>query len=249
MFASAKLKIERANHHISDVEAQWGAFLEKKVHGIRKDSNSDMTAHTFSVQYIKDFPSEIALAIGDAIHNLRCALDHLAWEVVGRDRGTQNRHLKFPAYKDRTSFEAACNGIITPSIAVKDMFKALEAFPGGTGHFLYVLHHLDNIDKHSFIMPHLQTSRIRKLTVRDLEGNVVRVITDPGINGFVEGESLTIDSSPRATFVDLENDVDIAPDILFYGVEFVNYEPIIPTLFQLRHAVSNTVEIVEGAIS
>jgi hypothetical protein len=248
MFESAKLKIDRANHHISDVERQWGVFLKKKIHGIVKDSTTDGTLHSFSVEHMKGFPSEIALTIGDAIHNLRTALDHLTWEVVGRDHGTQDRHLKFPAYHDRTSFEAACNGIVTPSMSVKEMFKALEAFPRGKGHFLYVLHHLDNIDKHSILTPILQVSKITRMIVRNSAGDILKIIENPSPGGFIEGESLAIDTFPDNSFVDFNNDVDIAPDILFGQVKFVDFDPIIPTLFQLSDAAHNTVKIVEGSV-
>jgi hypothetical protein len=70
------------------------------------------------------------------------------WNLIGLDGGRQHRKLYFPTRKDEPSYKAACDGVKTPSAAVKDWLKSLEAFPRGAGHFLYVTHRLDKKDKH-----------------------------------------------------------------------------------------------------
>ena len=66
--------------------------------------------------------------------------------------------------------------------------------------------------------------------------------------GFVAGESLTVETFPEPTIIDFDDDVEISPDILFGDVDFVGYQPIVPTLRQLTQAVAECLNIVERAI-
>lgn len=121
MLDGAKHKIDRANYHIADIEGQFAAFAAEKTHRFLTERNPETGAIILKVESVKELPSEFALIIGDAIHNLRTALDHATWEIVGIDheivgidRDTQDRRLKFPTGRNRRYFEAACKGIVTP---------------------------------------------------------------------------------------------------------------------------------------
>ena len=105
------------------------AFRGAKTHHVVKQSNADLTVHTFSMQFVDEFPSSIALCIGDAIHNLRTALDHMTWEIFGREGGTQDRYLKFPFGQDRTSFEALCEGMKAACPKRKQFLSRLRRSP------------------------------------------------------------------------------------------------------------------------
>lgn len=248
MFDGARLKIERANHHIGDVERQWTTFRTIRTHQVVKESSADLTVHTFSMQFVNEFPRNIALCIGDAIHNLRTALDHMTWETIGREGGTQDRHLKFPFGENRISFEAFCKGMKTRLPETRTVFKSLEAFPGGKGHFLYALNCLDNVDKHSVLTPLLQVSNIKSLTLRNRDGSIRKVLDYSAELGFVAGERLTVETFPEPTSIDFDDDVEISPDIIFGDVDFVGYQPIVPTLRQLSQAAIECINNVEWAI-
>lgn len=249
MLESAKLKIERANHHVADLERQLIAFtrqnLDSSVRYLNEGGQLDITITALAP------PASIAMTIGDAVHNLWTALDHLAWEVVGVDGGSQHKQLYFPKGDSRTSYEASCDGIKTPSKSVKDLFKSLEAFPGGAGHFLYVTCYLDRVDKHRTLTPVVHAPTIDELAIVSDGGKVRRRLSD--LYGETvtlrEGESFTIDGAPNGTVLAFENDAEISPHILFGNVEFVKNKPIFPTVLQLRHAVANTIDIVERSIS
>src|ERR1700675_2981415 len=152
MFDGARLKIKRANHHIADLETQFTAFTAENLPHLSIQTNPERGQPYVLVSYGKEPPcADLALIIGDAIHNLRTSLDHLTWELVGK--GGQNRHLCLPTGDKRVNFEASCQGIVTPSQAVKDIFKSLEIFPGGKGDAIYRLNRLDNADKHTILTP------------------------------------------------------------------------------------------------
>lgn len=248
-FKSAKLKIEWANHHIADLQRQVDRFAKENLNIIDSEADVGASEMDFTVSFTKEVPSEIALTIGDAIHNLRASLDHLAWELVGYDGGTQDRYLQFPIYHDRTHFEASCKGMKTPSGAIKDMFKAFEAFPGGSGHVLYVIHSLDNADKHTVLTPIIQVSTIEQLILRDpTTGDICRIPTVIATGGSKEGMVFSVSGFPPGMIFDRQHDAKITPEVLFGNVEFVKDKPVFPTLTQLCDATSNTIDIVERSI-
>lgn len=164
MFESARLKLQRADYHISDLERQFAAFVAEKPHRFIVQSDPNTGHLRIRVRFVKNVPAAFALVIGDAIHNLRASLDHAIWELVGFDHGTQDRHLKFPTGDTRISFEASCNGIKTPSQWVKDAIKSTEAFIEGRGIDLYNLSALDNADKHTIVTPILKATGHPKFT-------------------------------------------------------------------------------------
>lgn len=75
MFEGARLKVERADQHIHALERCLREFTENSFTTRPHASGMDIT-YTFLAP-----PSEVALILGDAVHNLRSALDHLTWEL------------------------------------------------------------------------------------------------------------------------------------------------------------------------
>jgi hypothetical protein len=194
-------------------------------------------------------PSEIALTIGDAVHNLWTALDHMTWEIVGRVGGSQHNQLYFPKGRDRQSYEGACGGIEPSRPIIKDIFKPLEAFPGGRGEALYIVHSLDRADKHSVLTPVVHAAGIDELVLVSDGGKVRRSLAElyGSAATLREGETFSIDGAPSGTTLAFKNDAKISPHILFGNVEFVDGKAISPTIRQLRHAVANTINIVESS--
>jgi hypothetical protein len=78
------LKIERAKEHIRDLDAAIGDFLRDEPYrlGAKPHPVAEIKHTTLYVAEVKPITSRLSLLIGDAIHNLRSALDHLAWQLV-----------------------------------------------------------------------------------------------------------------------------------------------------------------------
>jgi hypothetical protein len=75
MFESARLKLQRADYHISDLERQFAAFVAEKPHRFIVQSDPNTGSIGIRVRFVKEVPTALALVIGDAIHNLRASLD------------------------------------------------------------------------------------------------------------------------------------------------------------------------------
>lgn len=249
MFESAKLKVEWADHHISDLATQFQAFVESNPYSVAVGHNPETRRTAIRLIFKKPIPKSFALTIGDAIHNLRCALDHMTWQLVGRDGGTQNRYLKLPAGQNRIDFEAACKGIITPSQAIIDLLKSLEVFPSGKGDVLYKLHLLDNADKHTVLAPVIRAAQVSKLAIFDGKGVPSFTRLDcifAGDNGELFADVLDI---PEGGHVEIDNDTKATPFIFLGNVQGVPTGPVFESLSQFRHATAYTLDIVAKAIS
>ena len=129
MFESAKLKIIRANQHLRDFETRFAEYVATKPHRFSIHNDPESGQPKIRIRFESDRTKTFTLVVGDAIHNLRTALDHLTWEVIGLDGGTQNRYTKLPTGDNRVYYEAACKGIETPSDWVKSLFISLEPKP------------------------------------------------------------------------------------------------------------------------
>lgn len=101
------------------------------------------------------------LIIGDCVYNLRCALDHLWWELasdhLGREpTGREAPDIQFPILTriEPAKFEKhRFNRHIAAHVAARA--KAVQAYerPEGTEPYLEVLADLSNHDKHRRIRP------------------------------------------------------------------------------------------------
>jgi hypothetical protein len=103
-------------------------------------------------------PLRLGVILGDCLHNLRSALDHLAWQVTLLDGGTPDGDTQFPIVsKSEVQFEKTADRRI-PGLNARHraMVKSAQPFHDGAGassHPLSVLADLSNIDKHRVVHP------------------------------------------------------------------------------------------------
>jgi hypothetical protein len=105
------------------------------------------------------FTRQVALVAGDAIHNLRAALDLMYCELVRAAGNTIADYDTFPFRKSARAFEDT-----VPAIGKRiaggalEALRELEPFKGGNEP-LYLLHRLDIIDKHRLLTATVVSAR------------------------------------------------------------------------------------------
>src|ERR1041385_9134971 len=102
-FAASRLKIERANKHILELNSVFETFVQSDFHKlvVNSDPNTGQDVLQFSI--LKTLPKDIATIVGDAIHNLRSALDLLICNIVAKTiPGQSLRYVCFPISTDLT---------------------------------------------------------------------------------------------------------------------------------------------------
>jgi len=153
-----RIKVERAKKHLIDLEAEIIASRDKHAYIMIGDHNlpvGGIARQIFGEPQIfraRRLPVDVVAAAGDVVHNLRSALDHLAYQlaVVGTPDTEPSRRIEFPIAKDAATYEAEkarkVEGIRPETVKVID---ALQPYKGGChGDALWRIHELDNIDKH-----------------------------------------------------------------------------------------------------
>lgn len=104
-----KLKIERANSHIGDLVARDQSFFygdDGPPYTIRREVYSkDPAQECFKCIVTRQIPDIFPIIVGEIIHNLRSAFDHLVCLLARQNSVKNTRSLHFPIGRDREHFE------------------------------------------------------------------------------------------------------------------------------------------------
>lgn len=145
-------KIDRANRHIDDLATACKTFVDAKPFEFGRDTDPKTGYYHFKLTDIKAPPREIALIAGDAIHNFRSALDHLACELVIANGQTPTRQTSFPIFDSAKKYQSLHgNRVRGMSPGAVRAIDAAKPYKGGN-EALYTLHELDIADKHHALL-------------------------------------------------------------------------------------------------
>jgi hypothetical protein len=152
-FHPAFQKLDRAEHHINDLNGQMEAYFAEHPLRLMTRGEPDAARETHFIKEKKPLPAVLPLVIGDAVHNIRSALDLFAFLMVGPNAKKPDS-VQFPFAKGAKSFESTLVNRET-KLAGEEVVKIITAFqPYGDGNsLLYAIHALDIIDKHKTIVP------------------------------------------------------------------------------------------------
>jgi hypothetical protein len=144
-------KIERANKHIRDLDTAITGFLATNPYKVGTKRDPETRKPVYYVAEVQPVPPEIPLILGDAIQNLRAALDHLAQQLylVGSGASVYRKGTSFFIANKASDYRKHVGGRIEKMRrGAKDALAALEPYAEGKGNDFWVLHSLNNIDKH-----------------------------------------------------------------------------------------------------
>lgn len=178
-FANAILKVERANKHIADIEERLRTSSDRygpNLH-IKANTGKQSLDYFFSDRSLR---RDIALIVGDAVHNLRCALD-IVWGGTVAALGTKepSAQRKFPIDPngDREKLKSALtktHKIPESSPVIGLMLDGVKCYKGGDGDIL-ALNALDIDDKHRLLIPMLTIVGIKGVEIENEDGTIDHV--------------------------------------------------------------------------
>ena len=149
ILARILIKTERAKKHLLDVESL--ARSSKK--GITGFPDPKSKRHRSESTLIVDI--SVISGAGDVIHNLRSALDHLAWELAKWETGLPREidACCFPIGKSSSHYKSIKRkGVIAGmSPEAEKAIDDLRPYKEGNEP-LWRIHHLDIVDKHRHIL-------------------------------------------------------------------------------------------------
>jgi hypothetical protein len=170
-FRGAELKLERADQHILEL----GEILDDYGRRLTISYEPVVGAEELSELRVSEpLPGMVSVVLGDAIHNMRSALD-LAMCSIARERGVDTKHMKFPFADSEAKFEALLKEKYLAPIGldVQDFLRAIHPYPLGNPE-LHALHSLDILDKHRLCIPVLAVTWGKSsfdFTIEALKGN------------------------------------------------------------------------------
>jgi hypothetical protein len=152
-----RVKVERAYKHIEDLEEAIAPFGGAVAHNVWFDSDANTGKPILQSGPVHIYSSRIPAITGDAVHNLMCALDHLAFHLVeagvvaGIPRKRIWEDIQFPIAYDLDTYESRKKRYVEGARreAIEELDR-LKPYKDGNP-ALWLLHKLDNTDKHSFI--------------------------------------------------------------------------------------------------
>ncbi len=155
--ASHRARLDRAHDHVQTVTHELRRWLD--VHAPFPTDELDPTTGSNVVRAAlsEEIPAAWGPLIGDALHNLRSSLDHLAFALtVANTQGslpaTLERSCEFPIFSTEERFQKSA-GRAVGGIAedARRVIADLQPYQRGKDFGidpLWLLHELSNIDKH-----------------------------------------------------------------------------------------------------
>jgi hypothetical protein len=89
-------KIGWAKCHLAALKEAIDDTLDAHPCQLVGQMDRETAAYVFTVHNLPAMDPTWGLRVGDVVHNLRCALDHLAWQLVILENKKPNRNTQFP---------------------------------------------------------------------------------------------------------------------------------------------------------
>jgi len=150
-----KLKVERANSHIQEVNNLINFLTAPDGYEIITEIDSAKGEKTIKIRLLKEPPVGIGVICGEILYGLRSALDHLVTATATRGDVVMIQNTGFPIEETQEKFEAAVkNRKIKQRLPeLADVLNSLQPYKGGGYEgFLWWLHWLNGMEKHKIIV-------------------------------------------------------------------------------------------------
>ena len=240
------LKIERAREHVRDLETRMIAFMRQKPYRAVLSRETATGQHVISARVEEQPPIWWGAIAGDAVENLRFALDLLVCQLVLSNGAVPTTGTGFPIADSAATYlglsERQLTGVAGP---VRSQIDALRPYRGGNAG-LWRLEQLAGVDRRTGLIP---TSAARKAmldVVSGLDFPNTPITISPGY--------------PNKVVFPIENGTELARVARFHGtaqlavydqgafyvafgeLEAVRGGPLLPTLNSLVNLTEATVQ-------
>lgn len=179
--AIVRQKAMRAGKHFEVAQRMFRRFVRNEC-GVRAEF-STRTQQYNAVAHLPPPPPVIGLLVGDCVHNLRSALDHIVYALIStnptKPEGVPDSRTMFPirdtkeGYLHQVTKLRRIHGTPDAVAALIDSLQPYHARDKGldyTAHPLWVLDKLENIDKHRRLMLASGVARHAHVSIRYSDG-------------------------------------------------------------------------------
>lgn len=93
-----RLKLLRAEEHFQNLQNSMHEFYEREPYTLVQEHNLEQDQHILRLKVREDPPPAWSPIIGDIVHNMRSALDHLVWQLVVKNGEEPTVTNQFPIF-------------------------------------------------------------------------------------------------------------------------------------------------------
>jgi hypothetical protein len=261
-FTGVWIKVERAKHHLGDLQARIERLQEDNAYKAIPYDEPDTGDLVYKAKIPNQPPPYWSVIIGDCVHNLRSSLDLLVCEMVRASDEPVTDQTGFPIFKSADAFKSGYIAKVkgAPKAAV-DLIKNAKPYKGANNPF-WRLHQLDIEDKHKLLVPTgvvhqsiVTTLRLDDFSAVDHDATTIignELVTPPtGITPVGLPFSLEDGAEIYRVPASLRNDPraqmhvypELVIEIAFGEVEVVEGKSLIRTLGQLIRFVEGFVKL------
>jgi len=247
----ARIKLNRSERHIVELKTETSVFLGSQPFGLTRaeEPNGDVT---WRVKVHRSVPTEWSAIIGDAVHNMRSALDLLAWQLVEVNLGRPTRDTCFPIGQAPLAVydQQLRRTLAGASDAAIRFVRRLKPFAGGNT-FLTRLHALDISDKHKLVLvvgaahKHVVLKLKMKVPWQAAPVEFPTLALNPADRQFPLQDGAEVFRVCRAAR-ESENEHDLVFELAFGDVAEVRGLPLIATLESMHRHVLKIIEIADN---
>lgn len=150
----AYAKLARARTHLEELNVKVRSFVDAHPYGLIFDQQSEPGVIVVRAEaFVEDerVPLHVGVIAGDVLHNLRSALEYLAWQLAEISAGA-DKDTHFPVCDTRAKwadFGRRYTRRMRPEHAA--FIERMQPYHRGHGVLLSAISTLNNTDKHSLI--------------------------------------------------------------------------------------------------
>jgi hypothetical protein len=138
LFESSHRKIARAKEHITEFDSRWQSFCDQpNLYEPFIDKDPERPGKDiWKLRLNHPFPTTLDEIIGDAVNNLRSALDHACYAAAVASGNSTPRYAYFPFGKTEPDFEITMKGNskdVPP--AIQTIIRNYRPYKGGNDPF------------------------------------------------------------------------------------------------------------------
>lgn len=240
-FQSSRRKIARAKEHIADLERETERFVQEASYERFTEPDPKNPTHTVhKIRMTKPLPVGLSEMAGDAIGNLREALDHAIFGVAVASGCANPRSAYFPFAGTIDKLDNAIKGWCKD--VPQEIYPLLRAFKpyGGGNKVLFTLNQIANRNKHALLIPVGAVSLDAGLNVR---GTGFFSMPQPHVWDHAKNEMELITLGPGAQF---KAHFRFAHTVAFAGIEVLEREPAVAVLYTIRSEVESVLAAIEA---
>ena len=241
-------KIGRAEEHYSSVVEIIDTWQRRSPYRLTFEKDRDGRQRTARLAIREEIPRDVALGIGDCVHNLRSSLDHLVWAAtVSRVPAPANpQKVMFPICDDGGQWIDQAPGSVGHlstefQAAIEDVqpFKRPDILAVNA---LRLVSRMDNADKHRMLQPVLAAHHTVGAVV---PGQLFELTANLDVP--------LLDGSAVATLVLDQPDMEVEIDWIIAVAPMLEHEPYEGHIFAqvdilLRRCIDDIRTIVDDLI-